>query len=150
VRRTQDDWWQDAIFYQVYVRSFADSDGDGVGDLDGVRERLGYLDLLGVDAVWLTFDPTRDVDTDAFDRLVADAHRDGLKVMIDLADERTLRFWLDRRVDGFHVTDPDAHRLVRQVLDDPEGHRDFAIVADPSISLEEDMGRRDFTVNAMA
>ncbi len=47
-------WWRDAVVYQVYVRSFADSDGDGVGDLDGVRSRLGYLELLGVDALWLT------------------------------------------------------------------------------------------------
>ena len=47
-------WWRDAVFYQVYVPSFADSDGDGVGDLDGVRSRLGYLELLGVDALWLS------------------------------------------------------------------------------------------------
>jgi hypothetical protein len=55
-RRLTDDeaWWRDATFYQVYVRSFADADGDGVGDLEGVRSRLGYLELLGVDALWLT------------------------------------------------------------------------------------------------
>jgi len=41
------------VFYQVYPRSFADSDGDGVGDLEGIRSRLGYLELLGVDALWL-------------------------------------------------------------------------------------------------
>ena len=75
------DWWQDAIFYQIYVRSFADSDGDGVGDLDGIRERLGYLELLGVDAVWLTtLLPDADVDPGPFDRLVAEAHRVGIKV----------------------------------------------------------------------
>ena len=45
-------WWRDAVFYQVYVRSFADSDGDGTGDLRGVRSRLGYLKELGVDALW--------------------------------------------------------------------------------------------------
>ncbi|WP_083267786.1 glycoside hydrolase family 13 protein [Lentzea guizhouensis] len=95
-------WWRDAVFYQVYVRSFADSNGDGVGDLDGIRSRLGYLELLGVDALWLTpfyrspmadhgydvADP-RDVDPlfgdlAAFDRLVADAHEHNIRVTVDL------------------------------------------------------------------
>jgi hypothetical protein len=48
------EWWEDAIVYEVYPRSFADADGDGVGDLPGLRSRLGYLADLGVDAVWLT------------------------------------------------------------------------------------------------
>ncbi|GAA3887334.1 glycoside hydrolase family 13 protein [Saccharothrix violaceirubra] len=95
-------WWRDAVFYQVYVRSFADASGDGVGDLDGIRSRLGYLELLGVDALWLTpfyrspmadhgydvADP-RDVDPlfgdlAAFDRLVADAHEHNIKITVDL------------------------------------------------------------------
>ena len=45
-------WWRDAVIYQLYVRSFADGNGDGVGDLAGVRSRLGYLRDLGVDAIW--------------------------------------------------------------------------------------------------
>lgn len=48
------DWWRSAVVYQVYVRSFADSDGDGIGDLQGIRARLPYLRELGVDALWLT------------------------------------------------------------------------------------------------
>jgi alpha-glucosidase len=95
-------WWRDAVFYQIYVRSFADSNGDGVGDLDGIRQRLGYLTLLGVDALWITpfyrspmadhgydvADP-RDVDPQfgdlaAFDALVRAAHAEGLRVTVDV------------------------------------------------------------------
>ena len=47
-------WWQDAVFYEIYLRSFQDSDGDGVGDLDGIATRVDYLAGLGVDAVWIT------------------------------------------------------------------------------------------------
>jgi alpha-glucosidase len=100
-------WWRNAVFYQVYVPSFADSDGDGVGDLNGVRSRLGYLELLGVDALWLSplysspkVDGGYDVtdhraidpawgDLDAFDALVADAHAHGLRVTVDLVPNHT-------------------------------------------------------------
>jgi alpha-glucosidase len=100
-------WWSRAVFYQVYPRSFADSDGDGVGDLDGVTAKLDYLDLLGVDAIWLnpvTVSPMadhgydvadpRDVDPlfgglDALDRMVAAAHERGIKVTMDLVPNHT-------------------------------------------------------------
>ncbi|UQA92238.1 glycoside hydrolase family 13 protein [Streptomyces halobius] len=95
-------WWRDAVIYQVYVRSFLDSTGDGIGDLAGVRAGLPYLRRLGVDGVWLSpFYPSpqhdhgydvadyRDVDPvygdlAEFDHLVADAHRLGLKVLLDI------------------------------------------------------------------
>ena len=47
-------WWQGAVVYQIYPRSFADADGDGVGDLEGIRSRLDHLGWLGVDAIWLS------------------------------------------------------------------------------------------------
>ncbi|KUI19346.1 alpha-amylase [Mycobacterium sp. GA-1285] len=100
-------WWSDALFYQVYPRSFRDSDGDGVGDLDGVTAGLGYLEALGVDAIWLNpvmvspmadngydvADP-RDVDPlfggmAALERLTAAAHDLGLKVTMDLVPNHT-------------------------------------------------------------
>ena len=50
------DWWKDAVIYQIYPRSFQDSNGDGVGDLQGIIKRLPYLEKLGIDAVWLSPD----------------------------------------------------------------------------------------------
>jgi alpha-glucosidase len=125
-------WWQDAVFYRISPRSFADSSGNGVGDLEGIRRRMGYLELLGVDAVWLTavlrgpvtgtsseahaVDPLLG-DVGALEQLVADAHASGIRVAIDLVVSRrdlgsagntaeltsAVRFWLERGVDGFRV-----------------------------------------------
>jgi alpha-glucosidase len=100
-------WWERAVFYEVYVRSFADGNGDGVGDLIGLRERLGYLADLGVDALWLTpfyLSPMADGGYDVadpcavdplfgdladFDALVAEAHALGLKVTVDVVPNHT-------------------------------------------------------------
>ena len=100
-------WWQSAVFYQVYPRSFQDSNGDGVGDLRGIIERLPYLAELGVDAVWLSpvfpspmadfgYDISNYTDIDPlfgtladFDALVAAAHRLGLKVLLDFVPNHT-------------------------------------------------------------
>jgi alpha-glucosidase len=105
--RQRSPWWTDAVFYQVYPRSFADSDGDGVGDLDGVTSHLDYLERLGVNAVWLSpimvspmadhgydvADP-RDVDPlfgglAAFERLIGAAHERGIKITMDLVPNHT-------------------------------------------------------------
>jgi alpha-glucosidase len=64
------EWWRDAVIYQVYPRSYADSDGDGVGDLPGVTARLGHIQALGADAVWLSpfyRSPQRDAGYDVAD-----------------------------------------------------------------------------------
>jgi len=95
------DWWRGAVIYQIYLRSFTDSDGDGTGDLPGVINRLDYLAELGVDAVWISpffKSPMKDFGYDVsdyrqvdpifgtledFDRLVSQAHRHGIRVIID-------------------------------------------------------------------
>ena len=96
-----DDWWRHGIFYQVYPRSFQDSNGDGIGDLDGIRARLDHLVALGVDAVWISpiypspmvdfgYDIADHCDIDprfgtlaGFDALVREVHARGLRLILD-------------------------------------------------------------------
>jgi alpha-glucosidase len=101
------DWWRYGIFYQIYPRSFQDSNGDGVGDINGIIARLPYLKSLGIDAVWLSpifpspmadfgydisdytgIDPLFGMMAD-FDALVAAVHDSGLKIILDLVPNHT-------------------------------------------------------------
>jgi alpha-glucosidase len=123
-----DDWWKRGMVYQVYPRSFADSNDDGIGDLPGLIEKLDYLNdgtdrSLGVDAIWLSpihpspgLDVGYDVaDYDAIDpifgtledfgRLVAEAHRRGIRIVLDLVMNHT----------------SSAHRWFQESRRDPSG-----------------------------
>ena len=100
-------WWQTAVIYQIYPRSFQDSNADGIGDLAGIRTRLPYLAELGVDAIWLSpiypspmadfgYDISDYINIDPvfgtlaeFDALVQDAHRRGIRLILDLVPNHT-------------------------------------------------------------
>lgn len=113
------EWWRHAVIYQVYPRSFADSNGDGIGDLPGITARLPYLAELGVDAIWLSpfyrspqldagYDVSdyRDVDPifgtlNDFDHMLRDAHGLGLRVIVDLVPNHTSseHAWFEAAID---------------------------------------------------
>ena len=101
------EWWKDAIIYQIYPRSFQDSNGDGIGDIPGIISRLGYLEELGVDAIWLSpvyRSPNVDNGYDISDyrainpeygtmedmeRLIREARRRDIRVIMDLVINHT-------------------------------------------------------------
>lgn len=109
------EWWRGGVIYQIYPRSFADSNGDGIGDLAGIRESLEYVARLGVDGIWISpffpspmkdfgYDVADYCDVDPmfgslsdFDNLIAEAHRLGLAVMIDqvLSHTSDAHAWFD-------------------------------------------------------
>ena len=116
-------WWRDAVVYQIYIRSFADGDGDGVGDIAGMCSRLPYLRDLGVDAVWVNpwfrspmvdggydvadyreIDPLFGTMDDAL-RFIEDAHMHGIKVLLDIVPNHT----------------SDQHPWFREALASPPG-----------------------------
>jgi glycosidase len=114
-------WWRDALVYQIYPRSFQDSDGDGVGDLEGIRSRLDYVGWLGAEAIWLNpiypspgadcgFDVIDHASVDprlgteeSFDALVGDAHARGMRVLLDLVPSHTStrHLWFSEHPDWY-------------------------------------------------
>ena len=131
---THDEWWRGAVIYQIYPRSFFDSNGDGIGDLPGIIDKLDYVASLGVDGIWLSpfftspmhdfgYDVADYCDVDPifgtladFDRLIARAHALGLKVVIDQVYCHTaaIHDWFEEsrasrdnpKADWYHWADP--------------------------------------------
>jgi alpha-glucosidase len=133
-RRTAAPWWRDAVLYQIYPRSFADADGDGIGDLRGVIDRLDHLEWLGVDGIWLNPtmpSPNEDWGYDVadycavhpdlgtledLDELIAEAGRRGIRVLLDLVPNHT----------------SDRHAWFQDALTGRDAaHRDYYVWADP-------------------
>lgn len=121
-------WWKEAVFYQIYPRSFCDTNGDGIGDLRGIIEKLDYLKELGVDALWLSpiYDSPNDDNgydirdyqkimqefgtMEEFDELLAKVHEKGMRLIMDLVMNHT----------------SDEHEWFREALKDPDSkYRDY-------------------------
>ena len=144
-------WWKEAVIYQIYPRSFADSNGDGIGDLNGITAHLPYLEKLGVDVLWLSpiyQSPNDDNGYDIsdyraimtefgtmedFDRLLAEAHSRGMKIVMDLVVN--------------HTSDEHAWFVEsRRSKDNP--YRDFYIWKEPRNGREPNNWRSCFSGSA--
>jgi glycosidase len=119
------DWLADAVLYQIYPQSFADSNGDGIGDLNGVESKLDYLVWLGINTIWLNpcfVSPMRDAGYDVADYYAIDPRygtRDDLAKLVDSAGRRGIRVLLDL-VAG-HTSD--QHPWFQHSANDPDDHR---------------------------
>lgn len=130
--KQDEDWWKTATFYQIYPKSFKDSDGDGIGDLQGIIDKLDYIQDLGVTAIWLSpiyksplvdegydISDFRDIDPrfgnlTIFVQLVDEAHRRGLRVILDYVPNHT----------------SDQHEWFQKSLNGEEGYEDYFVWVD--------------------
>lgn len=138
------DWLADAVLYQIYPQSYADSDGDGIGDLNGIESKLDYLAWLGVNTVWLNpcfVSPMRDAGYDVADYLRIDPRygtNDDLVKLVDTARRRGIRVLLDL-VAG-HTSD--QHPWFTHSANDPDDHR-FVWSDRPVEGFQPSPGSRD-------
>src|SRR5439155_31847 len=137
-------WWKTAVFYQIYPRSFADSNGDGVGDLEGIRRRLDHVADLGVDAIWISpffrspmadfgYDVADYCDVDPifgrlvdFDALITDAHARNIMGIVKRDDFADVDGGLVQMADESRYAPPEVHarlRAIRTLLDSYPGDR---------------------------
>lgn len=120
-------WWKDAVIYQIYIRSFQDSNGDGIGDIGGITSRADYLKTLGIDAIWLTpFLDSPNVDNgydvrDYYSILTDFGTMDDWKAMLAAMHSRGIRVIMDMVVN--HTSD--QHRWFRESLDKASPYRKF-------------------------
>ncbi|MBT8241135.1 MAG: hypothetical protein KJN63_07895, partial [Acidimicrobiia bacterium] len=135
-----DGWWRNSVIYQVYVRSFADSNGDGTGDINGIRSKLPYLAELGVDGLWVNpwyTSPLHDGGYDVADyraieprygtiddarAMISEAHELGLRVLVDLVPNHTSHehAWFTEAVNA-PIGDPSRDRYVIRPGKGPDG-----------------------------
>lgn len=107
---TTQPWWSQAVLYHLDVRSFTDSDGDAIGDVEGLRARVGYLELLGIDAFVVNASPGH--GPESFNLLIDEAHESGLRIVIHTtAGAEQLRHLLELGIDGVHRPGADDSTL---------------------------------------
>ena len=122
-------WWQKMVVYQIYWRSFQDSDGDGIGDLRGVIQRLDYVNNLGVDMIWFNpFYTSPDVDngydiSDYYSLLDKAGDWADFKALMQACKERNLKVMLDLVLN--HTSD--QHQWFQNALDPNHPHHEFYI-----------------------
>ncbi len=160
--RSEPRWWEDAVVYQIYPRSFADHDGDGVGDLRGIRGRLDHLQWLGIDTIWLSpiypspmadygYDVADHCDVDPlfgdlaeFDALLDDVHSRGMRLLLDWVPNHTsdAHPWFQDALGGRDARFRD-HYIWRDPAPDggPPNNWTDAFLGEPAWTLDQASGQ---------